>query len=115
MAWLSKDRKKVIYISGQYSAKTIFGRIWNIYKAGKVALRYWEQNHAVICPHLNTSCFGELWFHTDKCDYNTWMEGDIEILRRCDAIVMMKGWEKSKGAYQEYTMARVWGKEIIYE
>lgn len=52
---------KVIYVSGRYSARTVFGRLWNIYKARRVAIRLWKEGWgyiALVCyPHL---CYTEV-------------------------------------------------------
>ena len=63
----------------------------------------------MICPHKNTAHFGGL------CNKDVYLEGDLEILSRCDAICLLKGWENSQGARQEYDLARELGLEIIEE
>lgn len=37
------------------------------------------------------------------------------ICNECTAIYMMKGWEKSKGAKAEWTLAKALGLDIFYE
>ena len=99
---------KIIYVSGRYRAKTWLGKVWNIYKARRVAQRLWEGGWVVICPHMNTALFKE-----DDIDY---IEGDCEIIIRCvDVIYMLKGYESSEGAMLELATAKIKGIEIIYE
>lgn len=100
---------KVIFVSGPYRADSTKGILTNIRKARKVALRLWSEGWAVICPHSNTALFD------GECDDNVWLDGDIEILRRCDAIYMMEGWIRSIGARAEHELARELGMEIYYE
>jgi hypothetical protein len=100
---------KLAYISGPYRAPTIRGIVENIRRAEAVALKYWKLGYAVICPHLNTRLFdGAL------PDYY-WLSGDMEILSRCDVIVMCERWQLSVGATREKELAQKLGKEIIYE
>lgn len=40
---------------------------------------------------------------------------DLMILSRCDAIVMLKGWQKSFGARTEFKMAYEQDKKIYFE
>ena len=40
---------------------------------------------------------------------------DIQAVQSCDALYMLKGWEKSKGARAEFAVAEWLGKEIVYE
>ena len=100
---------KVAYIAGPYRSDTISGVVENIRKAEKVAIKYWKKGYAVICPHKNTALLDGV------CDDNVWLKGDIEILKRCDVIVMMEGWETSSGALAELVFAKTNGIEYIYD
>lgn len=90
---------KVIYISGCYRSKWgLIGRIINIWKARRAAIRLWKEGFTVICPHMNTALFPE-----DGIDY---IGGDCEIIRRCaDAIYLLEGWRNSEGARKEFAVA----------
>ena len=103
---------KLVYISGPYRAKTINGIVENISQARKVALKYWQKGYAVICPHLNTALFDG---GVSEKDADIWLKGDLEILKRCDIVVMMRGWELSEGACAEHQIAKEQGLEIIYD
>lgn len=101
---------RVAYISGAYrSKKGINGIAENIWKAREVALKYWHLGYAVISPHCNTAFMDGV--DTDKM----FLEGDLEILKRCNVIVMMKGWRKSEGAKQELELAKNSRVQVIYE
>ena len=53
--------------------------------------------HAVICPHLNSA-------HMELDCGATWedyLNGDLQIISRVDAVVMLEGWQDSKGAVME--------------
>ena len=43
------------------------------------------------------------------------MKFDIFLLNMCDAIYMLKGWEKSRGANREYGYALASDKIIVME
>ena len=99
---------KIIYVSGRYRSRTWLGKVWNIYKARRAAQRLWEGGWVVICPHMNTALFKE--------DGIPYIAGDCEIIKRCcDAIYMLKNWEKSEGAQIEMATAKIKGIEIIFE
>lgn len=100
---------KIAFISGSYRHETINGVLMNILKARAVSLKYWKKGYAVICPHLNAALMdGEM-------PDDTWLEGDIEILKRCDVIVMIKGWEQSIGAKKELEVAIQNGLTVIID
>ena len=56
----------------------------------------------VVCPE------------SDK-PYSYYMGKDIEALLECDAIYLCDGWQNSKGCMAEFEVARIYGKEIIFE
>jgi len=99
---------KIIYIAGPYRAKTEWGLIENIRRAEKVAIECWKKGWVVICPHKNTAHFGGI------LPDSVWLEGDMEILRRCDAICMVPGWEESVGAKEELIEAFGRGIEVYF-
>ena len=101
----------IIYIAGPYRADTEWQLIENIRAAEAAAIKLWAGGWAVICPHKNTAHFGGVWDIPD----DTWLEGDLEILNRCDAIYMLKGWTKSEGSKMEHLLAVNKGMKIIYE
>lgn len=98
---------KVAYIAGPYRANTVSGIVDNIRKAEAVAIEYWKKGYAVICPHKNTALLDGV------CNDDVWLKGDIEIMKRCDVIVMVPGWAKSTGATDEYNIAVSLGMEIV--
>lgn len=100
---------KVAYIAGPYRSATPHGILENIRRAESVALKYWLRGYATICPHMNTRLFD------GTAPDELWLDGDLVILARCDVIVMMYGWEKSKGATAELEYAQSLGKEVILD
>jgi hypothetical protein len=100
---------QVAYIAGPYRAATVHGMHRNIDKAAEVALKYWKLGYAVICPHKNTA------FFDGECPDNVWLNGDLELLRRSDLVVMVPGWEQSEGARVERLAAVEAGIPIIYD
>lgn len=92
---------KVIYIAGPYRADTERGIIENIRAAETVAIEVWKAGDIALCPHLNTKLFGGIL--PDK----VWLEGAIELMKRCDGIALVPGWEKSKGTKFELIIANM--------
>lgn len=104
---------RVIYIAGRYRADTEWGLIENIRHAEREALKLWKAGWAAICPHKNTAHFGGAF--NDGQRHEMWLIGDLEILRRCDAIYMLSNYRQSEGALKELELAKELNLEIIYE
>jgi nucleoside 2-deoxyribosyltransferase len=66
---------------------------------------------SVHCPHMNTAFMDGVWGKNDK---EKWLEVDFEIIRRCDCIVMIPGWEKSEGAKAERKLAKELNIPVFY-
>jgi len=99
----------VAYISGPYRSANINGITKNINAARVVAEKYWLKGYSVFCPHLNAAYFDGL------IPDDSFLNGMLEILRRCDVIVMMSDWELSEGAKAELALAMELEKEIIFD
>lgn len=94
---------KVVFVSGAYRGNVTE----NIEKARQVAIKLWQMGYVALCPHMNTAHFDGI------CDDSVWLAGDIELLKRCDAISMVDNWQHSEGAKIEYEIALNLGKEFI--
>lgn len=91
---------KVVYVAGPYSAPNEYLVKKNIARAEGVALGIWLSGKAAaICPHLNTAHWGSVLTHKQ------FLDGDVAILKRCDALIMVEDWKLSKGAVIEHMAA----------
>lgn len=99
--------QRVVFVSGPYRAPTEWQVLQNIRRAEEVALAAWHAGAAVICPHKNTAHFG------GAAEDRIWLDGDLTILRRCDAVVCVEGWERSVGARAEVNCARSLGIPVF--
>ena len=87
----------LVYTAGKYRGDVDK----NIDDARKVAIDLWEMGYVVICPHLNTDHFE----NDCKVIDDVYLKGDLEIILRCDAMVMIPGWRDSSDACAEYDFA----------
>lgn len=103
---------KVIYIAGSYRDKRgeWFVR-QNIRKAEEYALAIWKLGAVALCPHKNTAGFGG----AIDSDENVWLVGDLELISRCDALLIVPGWEDSEGTKVEIEFAREHGMPIFFQ
>jgi hypothetical protein len=103
--------KRVIYIAGKYRDGR--GEWWireNIRRAEEAAGLVWQNGGVALCPHKNTAFFGGL----PGCTDDTWLAGDLELLRRCDAVWAIDGWLESAGAKAEVSFARENGIPVYF-
>lgn len=86
---------KIVYIAGPYRAKTAWGVAKNIRNAEMWGYAVAEAGAMPLIPHANSAHFdGEF---TDEF----WLDGTMELLRRCDGILLMPNWQESTGAKHE--------------
>lgn len=97
-----------IYVAGPYSAHTIWGRIKNILAARKVAKKICELGFYAYCPHMNTALFDDIQ------DYQFFIDMHLDYLKDCRVVVMVEGWQTSKGSNIEYEYAADKGMPIYF-
>jgi len=102
---------ELIYVAGPYRSKCEWQLEGFLRHAEDASLKLWKEGWAVICPHKNTAHFGGALGIPDS----VWLDGDLEIISRCDAIYMLKGFEDSKGATAELERALDLGLDVYYE
>lgn len=99
--------KPVIYIAGPIRADSPWLREQNIRRAEALALEAWHAGAACLCMHSQGRFY-------DDGHYEMWIEGDLEILARCDAVLVTPDWEKSQGARAEVAHAKKIGVPVIH-
>ena len=88
---------RLIYVSGPLTADTKGKTLGNIEAATQATRELMDAGFAVICPHLSYYLLTPNW----NPSHDDWLRVDVEILRRCDAVLMLPGWLHSKGACME--------------
>ena len=100
--------KKIAYIAGPYSAETVWKTKTNIQAAERISAQLWVMGAAVICPHVNSGFFDGL------VPYGAFLKGYLEVLSRCDFLVVLPAYEESHGTQKEIDKAKRLGKPVYY-
>ena len=98
---------KVAYIAGPFRAASAWGIEQNIRRAEELALEAWQAGFAVLCPHTNTR------FFQGAAPDHIWLDRDLELLARCDLVILAEGWERSTGTRAEITHAKSLGIPVF--
>lgn len=101
--------KKLLYVAGAYSGNTTE----NIKKAEEVSINLIRNGFHVVTPHKNTSGYEK--YEDETITYKTWINMDLDILSRCDAIYVMQNSHNSNGTKKEIEHAKKLNMPIIYE
>jgi nucleoside 2-deoxyribosyltransferase len=80
----------------------------NIRRAERLSWEVWAMGAACICPHTNTR------FFQNSLPDNIWLEGDLAMLERCDALIVTEDWEGSQGTRVEVDCAVSLGIPVFF-
>lgn len=98
---------KVVYVAGPFRGSDSWQVENNIRSAENAAFLVACLGAMPMCPHTMTRYFdGTL---TDSF----WLDGTMELLRRCDAIYMTGDWENSSGSVAEKAEAERLGLPVL--
>jgi hypothetical protein len=100
---------KVVYVAGPFRGPSSWDIECNIRRAEELALEVWRRGAAALCPHTNTR------FFQGAAPDEVWLAGDLEMLARCDAILMTGDWARSSGARAEHDYAVEHGIPVLYD
>lgn len=90
---------KVVYVAGKFRGPDSWSIENNIRAAETLALEVWRLGAAALCPHTNTR------FFQGAAPDAVWLEGDLVMLERCDAVITVDNWKDSTGACAEVDRA----------
>jgi hypothetical protein len=107
----------LVYVAGPYTSSPITGekalpfeREMNIQNAWRDGIRVARCGAMPVIPHANAA-------HMDGVrgdDYEFWIAGTLELLKRCDALFLMYCWEMSSGSRGE-AMEAIGRKMPVFE
>jgi hypothetical protein len=86
---------KLIYIAGPYRAATPWEVEANVRRAEALALEVWRLNAVPVCPHTMSRYF------YGSIPEPVALAGCCALLARCDAVIVIPGWEASAGTVKE--------------
>jgi hypothetical protein len=86
---------KVVYIAGKFRANTSWGVEQNVRKAEDWGLKVAALGLVPLIPH---SMFR---YYDGQQTANYWLQATLELMRRCDAILLTPGWGSSEGSLGE--------------
>lgn len=101
---------KAIFVSGGHDHPYNVERRRNIQRAWEISLRIWQLPGAyAICPPCNTLNMG------GPAEYSKFMESELDLVRRADAVFMLYGWQYNIGATTQRAEALRLGKPVFYQ
>lgn len=92
----------ILYVAGPYRGASKVRIAQNISAARSVALEAARRGWMPMCPHMNTAHMEDDLPHLGD---QFWLQGTLELMRRCDALVLVPGWETSEGTQAEISEA----------
>lgn len=100
---------RVVYIAGPFRGPDHWAIAENIRRAERLAFEVWRLGAAALCPHLNTI------HYQGSLPDRVWLDGDLEMLARCDAVLLTPDWAQSVGATAERAHAIGVGVPVFYD
>lgn len=99
---------KVVYVAGPYRGKTPWQVELNIFAARLNGAMAAKAGLMPLIPQANTAHFDGV--QDDKF----WLDGTLELMRRCDAVLVVPNDGSSKGTNGEIEEARRLGIPVFY-
>jgi hypothetical protein len=100
---------RLIYCAGPYSAHTREAVEMNIRAMERLGVEVAKLGAMPVVPHSNTSAPE---YETVQ-PYPFWIDGTLELMRRCDAVLLASDWKRSRGACGERDEARAIGMPVF--
>jgi len=101
--------RKLVYVSGPYRGQDAWEVETNVRRAEVMGMRLAQLGAVPVIPHA----MFRFWHGT--IDDQPWLDATLRLLRHCDAVVMLDGWESSLGSSAEYHEAQRIGLVVCLE
>lgn len=101
--WLGKlGKTDLVYIAGPMTGIEDFNRP-----------AFWMMEHAIKLREAQV--MSPAHYENLSLPYEWYMRNDIAMLLKCNVVVFLCGWKKSKGAKVEHRVATIIGSTIYYQ
>lgn len=101
---------KTVYVAGPYRGPTREAVAQNVAAARHVGRLCVQKGWFPVLPTVNTAHFDHDFPELAVDAF--WLAGTMELMRRCDAVVLVDGWQHSTGALAEIEEARKLGMKV---
>lgn len=106
---MSERKMKVVYVAGPFSGADAWEIHCNVHCANTLARDVARLGAAPLTPHA----IGAHFHGTES--YEFWCAATLEMMRRCDAVVFVEGWEFSRGSVAERQEAACLGIPCFFD
>jgi len=103
---------KLVYITGPNVGSSYHQTEAYITYAREWAERLARAGYAFYCPHLNTAHFDTI---APDVPETFWREMNLNILRRCDAALVVPGWDNDEATRRDAEYAERWGVPVVLD
>lgn len=95
---------KRVYVAGPYSADNILKGLENIRAGQRMAAKLLQRGYAVFCPWLDHQLFLQI-REGEAISLETIQAHSMAWLQASDAVLVLRGWQASKGTLAEIMRA----------
>ena len=99
---------RAVYIAGPFRGVNAWTIEQNIHRAEALAAQVCRLGVLAVCPHTMFRNFQGL------LQDAFFLDATLELMRRCDAVVLTDDWEQSGGARCEVVEAGLQGLPVFY-
>lgn len=100
---------KLIYVAGPFRGETDWDIAQNVRYAETLGYEVMELGHMPVVPHSMTRNY-----HGERDDA-WWLAGTLELMRRCDGVLLTYDWQDSEGARAEVKEASRLGLPLFFD
>lgn len=98
---------KLVYVAGPYRSENAWAVEANIRNAEEETFALAQLGYVGVCVHSMYRYFDG----TLTAEY--WLAATLEVMKRCDAVLLLPGWAESAGSVKEKAAAEALGIPVF--
>lgn len=97
---MTEQKQYTFYVAGPFRGADSWAMEQNIRRAEAIAWCVFAEGEAALCPHTNTR------FFQGSLPDEVWIRSTLTLMRLCDAVLVLPGYQKSSGTLGEIEEAK---------